>query len=342
MELTERQKRILAEIIHYYCETGEPVGSKNLKDAMGLNISSATIRNEMSELAELGFLEQPHTSSGRIPSGQGYRFYVDVLMRRRELDQQEKQALDRMIPRQVSHPDQLLDSVAQALANLTSCAALSTTPADDNAAVKTVQVIPTGSHCAIIVLLTTSGLMRSCYCRTTALLTPELIERFMSVVRAEVVARPLSSFQPASLQTIAAGLDDHSLALAPMLSALFDLLRDAGETELKLQGEANLLSHREFGSERVQELLRLFGQPHPIIMMLEKGPFPVNIMIGEETKVPALSDSSMVVARYSFGGKHKGQIGIIGPQRIPYERIVPRLEYLAQSLGQLFAQFLEE
>ena len=200
-ELTDRKLQILAAVVREYSETGEPVGSKSL--AADLNLSSATIRNEMSELAELGLLEQPHTSAGRVPTAKGYRLYVNQLMHRQPLSERDKREIDDMLPGQVEDPGVLAEAAARALAELTDCAAVTTTPADDQATVKQVRVLPLSRQTVVVAALTSSGLMKSRICLVEGGVTPDMLEKFIRFAEEQLYGLPLSDFQQGLTQTLA-------------------------------------------------------------------------------------------------------------------------------------------
>lgn len=176
MELSERRQRILAAIVEQFIASGEPVGSKALCNLFELSISSATIRNEMAALAELGLIEQPHTSAGRVPSHLGYRYYVDHLMSCRALGVKQRHALEESMVVHSGDPEQILEQAGELLAEITNCAAVSTTPADESAMIRKVDLLPMGGRTIMLVLVTSNGVVRSRGCRLPEPVTPELIE----------------------------------------------------------------------------------------------------------------------------------------------------------------------
>ena len=215
MELSPRKKQILAAIVKTYIETGEPVGSKALSQVLDLGLSPATLRNEMSDLCELGYLEQPHTSAGRIPTSAGYRLYIKQLMTPAQPDEETKAAIDDALESTVSDPERMVGTAGQVLADLTGLPALSATVANETAAVKRVEVIPMGRRSVLLVLITSDGAARSRLCRTDYPLSPGLLERFARLAAAEIEGAELSAFQPALLQTLVAGAGEYGFACWP-------------------------------------------------------------------------------------------------------------------------------
>ena len=341
MDLTPRKMQVLAKVVELYIQTGEPVGSKAVCDALGQSYSSATIRNDMSELSERGYLEQPHTSAGRVPSQKGYRLYIDKLMRPYQLTREDKQKLQSLMPRDIFEPDAFLKAVGQALAEFTQYACISTTPVDGGAKVQRVELIPMTRKIFLFVLLTTTGFMKSRTVRTEAQVAPEHLELFLRVVNAQVAGMPLSAVTPALAQTIAAALGGLALYLAPLLDVLLETARDACEAQLRLDGEANLLSHREFVGDKAQKLFSFLTRHDLLISLLSRNAGATNVVIGGEAQEDALDSSSIVTARYQVGGRNLGQIGIIGPTRMDYVHLIPSIEYFAAMMGKILSESVD-
>lgn len=337
-ELTDRKLQILAAVVREYSETGEPVGSKSL--AADLNLSSATIRNEMSDLAELGLLEQPHTSAGRVPTAKGYRLYVNQLMHRQPLSERDKREIDDMLPGQVEDPGVLAEAAARALAELTDCAAVTTTPADDQATVKQVRVLPLSRQTVVVAALTSSGLMKSRICLVEGGVTPDMLEKFIRFAEEQLYGLPLSDFQQGLTQTLAVQMGD--LSLLPIMAALQETLASAAQAELLLQGQSNLLKHRRFGGERAVRLLEFLSRGRPLLRILHHSGEGVQVVLGNETGEEALEHSGLVVSPYRVGDREMGSIGVIGPDRMDYEHIIPSLEYFAYRIGRLLSDALDE
>ncbi len=341
MELSPRKKQILAAIVKTYIETGEPVGSKALSQVLDLGLSPATLRNEMSELSELGYLEQPHTSAGRVPTSAGYRLYIQELMKPAEPDEKTKAAIDDALENSVSDPEQMVSTAGQALADLTGLPALSATVANETASVRRVEVIPMGRRSLLLVLITSDGVARSRLCRTERPLTTGLLERFTRLTAKEVEGKELSAFQPALLQTLVAEAGEYGFALMPLLAALFHMADEICASKLSLKGESNLFSFSELEKE-ARQLIDLISRRDAILSLLAGIHGPVEVVFGGDTPIAALRPSSLVVARYKLGDKELGRIGVIGPTRMAYEQLIPSIEYFAAKLGSLLTQAMED
>ena len=201
MELVERKQKILTAIIDSYIQTGEPVGSKALVEMLGNAVSSATIRNEMAELASWGYLEQPHTSAGRIPTAKAFRLYIDHLMRRQALSDEDQKDIDDMLAGSAGDPERLIGEASQALAESTGCAAVSTTPSEQGAVIRRIEIMRVSSRSAALLLMTGSGVLRSRVCRfdgdvetdTLQMLCNVLTENFLGAQLTDIGAQPLAA-----------------------------------------------------------------------------------------------------------------------------------------------------
>ena len=338
MLLTQREASILNAVIRSYIITGEPVGSKALRDAQSMNLSPATIRAAMNRLCELGLLEQPHTSAGRIPTAAGYRYFIENLLPNCRLPQAIKDQIDSIFPHCSQQPDSLVEDSCEALAELTGCAALLTTPADREAYIKSVRLMQVSRHTAILVLLTSSGMMKSRIFRFELPVSSALLEKIDAVLRQEVYNLPLDELNPVMMQGLLLTLGEDSLAAAPAISALMDAANDIAESQVKLKGETNLLTHREFSAERAKMLFDYLQNDLALLHILRRTGDGLSIILGNETGEDALNSSGMIVTHYSIGDRDVGAIGILGPDRMDYEHIIPSVLYFKDKLGGLLTE----
>lgn len=330
MELSERKRALLTAVIRDYVHTGEPVGSKVLCDALG-GLSSATIRNEMSDLADMGYLDQPHTSAGRVPTLKAFRLYIDALMQAADLPFDEQRALATAIADGGADGEHALSAAGVALAKLTGCAAITTSVADSSTTIHGIELMPMSLHSGLIVLVTSAGAVHSKLCRFSAMLTPQAVELFMKLTHEVLIGTELATFNPASVQTLIASLGERGLELVPLISALAGLIEQAGESQLSVYGQANLLGFREFSPQKARQIFDLFTRRDEVISLLSRR---TGVIFGGETCFDALDTSSLVVARYRMGNRsHTGYIGVIGPTRMNYDRIIPSINFAAELLG---------
>ena len=342
MELSLRKQKILAAVVDLYIATGEPVGSRLLCKMLDFNVSSATVRNEMSDLSAEGLLEQPHTSAGRVPSQKGYRVYIDSLMKRTPISGDEKRYIDSLILPSAYDPEKLLDGAASMLANMTKFAAVSTTPESSSAAVKAVQFVQTGRRTAMALLMTSNGITKSRIFHCDFDLTPEILHVFFRVLNEKLIGVPVASITPGYIQSLAASLDDMSILISSALMAIAQAARESLESEVCLDGEINLVFSSEFGQDEIRRILDFLSRPAELCSLLtrHRDGSGIKVLIGDETRRPELRDSSVVVSRYAVSGRDSGVIAIIGPTRMNYGKIISNMEYLSDSVGRILTRLL--
>ncbi len=341
MQLDNRKLRILAAIVETYTATGEPVGSKLVAYLLGGDISPATVRNEMAALFDMGLIEQPHTSAGRIPSHLGYRVYVDKLMRCEALSQQERDQIDALFNIHNPDPDRLLEDAAQALANRTGCATISTTFTPYSVAVRQLELIPVGERTVVLVLVTTNGIIRNRVCRVEFQLTPQILQFFQSFVNGRLAGRSVGEITNHYMNSAAVALGEYARVFNPLLSAIFELCREVSNGQYYQSGASNLLDYQEF-RQVAHELFGLLERRDDVVKTFTPDQSGVEIKIGRENAPAELSGSSLVVAKYRIGEDSMGAIGVIGPVRMDYSRLVPHLEYFAETLGKLLSDALDD
>ena len=340
-EMSERKKLILAAVVEQYIKTGEPVGSKGLISSSGLNVSSATIRNEMSELAAMGLLEQPHTSAGRVPSSQGYRYYIDNLMKNREIDDINRRLIEVGISSVAGDPERLLAQAGEILAEMTNCAAVSTTPPGECSIIRRVELVAVGTRTAMLVLLTSNGMLKSRLCRLDCELSPRIYEAFYNITASTLAGRSVSEIGVATMQTAAASLGPDAITMLPLLAAASELAQSAAQAQIKLEGQSNLLSHGDYGHSAL-ELMEFLNNIEPISRVFGDIHGGFDVKISSENLYRQLQNSSVIAAKYCVNGKDAGTIGLIGPTRMDYEKIIPSVRYLTDIVGSLITQALEE
>ena len=335
---SQRKQRILAAIVELYNETGEPVGSKRLMERLPDEVSSATIRNEMAQLAEQGFLEQPYTSAGRIPSPMGYRYYIDNLLPLRELPEEERSRLEEELRHRAREPELLLENAGKLLAELTTCAALCIPAAGTEIRVKRIEIAPLGRYMAMLALQASNGAVKSKIVRTEVELTPLALEAFADLAREKIIGAQLDSFTQAGIQSLAAQAGPQFLAVAPLLIGVVELAEEAGSREV-LVGEHNLFHYPQLepnATALLQYLQNASFKQH----FMGLSPTQVKVILGSES---ALSPGiTVLVSPYAIGGDIGGLLGIIGPQRLDYAKIIPGLRFIAALLGNMLTRGLDE
>ncbi len=341
MNLDSRKLKILTAIVEIYIETGEPVSSKMLNQRLDLSVSPATIRNDMSALFDLGLLEQPHTSAGRVPSHLGYRIYVDQLMRPKPISEEERRQIDALFNVRDPDPDRLLEDAAEALADFTNCATVSTTITPKSVLVKRIEIVPAGIRTVVILLIATNGVIKNRVCRVDFRVTGEILEFLNQFTNGRLVGKSVNEISQRYINAIAVTLGDYSQLFTPVLAAVYDLCREVNEGQFYASGGENLLGYREFG-DIARELLQTMHDKDQILGLIGSKKDAVFITIGKENTKSELTDTSVVVTKYRIGAQNEGAIGVIGPVRMDYAKLIPHLEYFSRTLGKLLAETFEQ
>ena len=339
MELTDRKQKILVAIIEKYIESGEPVGSKTLSEAFGNTVSPATIRNDMADLASLGFLIQPHASAGRIPSPKGYRYYVDRLMSKKDLGDTERKAIEATLLSHGGEPEQLLEDASALLAQMTNCVAIATTLSDENETVSKIELMPLGKSTLLLVVISSSGLIKNRVCRLSTDVSDTLVEQFRSVVSEHFIGVPVNEIGTVTIQTVAASLGSAGMDMYPLLIALSEMLREISERGVLLEGESNILGFES--AENAKSLMQFLSSTEGIKNIISEEKGGLSVVIGSENPHKELRDSSLIIARYKIDGNDAGALGIIGSTRIDYAKLIPHIEYLTDLVGRLLSDVIE-
>lgn len=340
-ELSERKQRVLAAMIEAYIRTGEPVGSKALAELLDNAVSSATIRNEMAELTQLGYLSQPHTSAGRIPTPSAFRLYIDRLMPRRPLEEEKRQDIDQMLAGAGSDPERLIADAAESLAELTGCAAVSTSPSERSATVRRLELMRISPRMAAVVMMTSSGLIRNRLCCFDEPVSAERLREMAGRLEERFGGMPLCDITLPTVQGLVMSFGADGLRMVPLLTTLLELAEEAAEAEVTLKGQFNLLQHPDYDSERARLLLGFLSRQELLTSMLAACTGGLRVVLGSESVRPELSGSSLIVTHYKGGNGGDGTIGVIGPLRMDYAATIPRIEYLAAVLSRMLGRLNE-
>lgn len=340
MELTQRKERILYSVVSNYIDTGDPVGSKGIAEAIG--VSSATVRNEMAELIELGLLEQPHTSAGRVPTLQGYRAYVDRLAGPAELPDGEKKYLDSFLLSSSYDPERLLSCVAKVSALYTKFASIITTPNNHMAKVKAVQFVQTSRRTAMLILLSSSGTMKNKVFHCDFDLTSEMLRMFFRLFNERVPGVLVSDITLPFVQTLGASFGELSILAGPALLALYEVAQATLETDIYISGQMNLLFYPELEHAGIRSIFNFFEDKEALSLLLTDGTKRLNVLIGNESNRHELINTSLVIAKYSVDGKETGEIAVLGPVRMDYSKIMATVSYLSIQVSTMLTMLMRE
>ena len=341
MKLDIRKLKILTAIVETYIDTGEPVSSKILAQQLGFSVSSATIRNDMAALFEMGLLEQPHTSAGRVPSHLGYRVYVYQLMHCKPLSEEERREIDALFNVRDPDPDKLLEDAAQALADYTNCATVSTTITPKTVLVKRVEIVPAGTRTVVVLVIATNGVIKNKVCRVDFRVTGEIVEFLNQFANGRLVGRSVNDISQWYINSISVTLGDYSQLFIPVLATIYELCREINDGQFYTSGGANLLNYKEL-ADIARDLLSAMANREQLLGVIGSKSDAVFITIGKENNQSELTDTSVVVTKYRIGEQNSGAIGVIGPVRMDYAKLIPHLEYFSQTLGKLLAETFEQ
>ena len=335
MELSPRKQAVLAAVTKAYIETGEPIGSKALTLILKNAPSSATIRSEMSELCDLGLLTQPHTSAGRIPTSRGFKLYVDTLMRHDKISESDKAFIDRGLKNLHTAPEKIPQTAGELLSELTGLPTVTCFKAEQAPKVKRAELVRISRSSVLLWLLTADGRARSRIFRTGLPYTPELDLKFSELTEKKVKGKPVNELTRAYMQSVTAAAG--SLDLAPVISALFEMAQGIEESEVTLSGEAAFYNICE-SEAAARQILYLVDLKEPIISIMDGIDGKAGVVFGAETGFKELWGDTVIAAKYSVGGRYNGAIGLIGPNRISYDRLIPVVEYTASMLSEIMTE----
>lgn len=335
--LNERKQRILHAVVTDYIHSAEPVGSRTISRRYDLDLSAATIRNEMSDLEELGFLMQPHTSAGRIPSQKGYRFYVDALMDATQLTLQEETYLAGFFKQlqKMREIDQIIQQTAKVLSVITSYTSLVLGPQFRRSAFKQMRLIPLDSERALVVLITDTGYIRNKVIDLPQALSSEELANIVNYLNEQLAGQTVESLSDTRLRQMRSDLYARMDLLNHMLQ-LLEESTDSNEGRVFLGGTSNILNQPEFKDvEKVRHLLTLFEEGNRLSFVLETSLEGVTIRIGTENVISEMSDCSLVTATYQLHNRPVGAIGVLGPTRMEYSKVIAVIEHIAGQLNNL-------
>ncbi len=339
MRLDERKFLILQAIIDDYIMTAVPVGSRTISRKQGVGFSPATIRNEMSDLEELGYLDQPHTSAGRVPSPKAYRLYVDHLLKVGEVTREDAEKISAYLNQRAMQVEQVVKRAAQVLSDVTQYTSLVMAPKMETLFIKRVQLVPVSDQKALMVVVTNEGLFKDAVIRVPEGLAPE---HFFELSR--MLTEQLEGLSPTQVRRrfadIFLGMRENRKLLAGVLDVIENRLVEEEKGGVVVGGSANLLSYPEYADvEKARNFLSVLESREKLYPLLRQaGAMEFTIRIGPENDLPELSECSLVTANYSMGDAASGTIGIIGPTRMNYGRVLSVLSYM----GRMITEMLQE
>ena len=337
MDLTDRKKQILKVVVEDYIRTAEPVGSKAIAAEMGGSVSSATIRNELSDLVELGYLEQPHTSAGRVPSPKGYRLYVNELMERQRLSLAETEKINQSLQMKMEELDRVISQAGRAVSSFVNYPAYVATAGKGSITASRFDLLPVDEKSCIVVMMMGDNRVKSQLLRMQLKVDTEQMPTLVNLLN--------SNFTGISADEMNRRLVDVSEQVTPQMFLLLsqtiayaaDVLEEAGQKEVFTVGTSQLLKLPEFrDADKAHQLMSFLSDSKENLPVPDEG--PMKILIGPENVSEALQDTSVVVASYDIGNDMRGLIGVVGPTRMDYGTVAARLSGFAEGLTRLFGK----
>ena len=340
MELTDRKKKVLRSIVDLYIRTAEPVGSKAISELPDMNYSSATIRNEMADLLAMGYLEQPHTSAGRIPSAAGYRLYVDELMADYRLSMDETKQLSASFDEKMQQVDKLMERVAKLVSQATDLPAISMAARNAAATVKRFELIMAGQGSIILVVMLSTDEVINKLIKLPLQVEETDLKLLSAVLNATMTDIPQEDFSPELLERVVRSAGNAAMLVPVVVDFATDALRGKGGTNLAVAGQMRLLGQPEYRDvDKAQRVITSLDEEAlsnlPAVMMNANG---TKVLVGPENVASELKDTSVVMTKFDIGDGMQGMIGVVGPTRMDYAKVTARLSYFAESLSKMFAK----
>jgi len=340
MELTERKKKVLRSIVDLYIRTAEPVGSKAIAELPDMNYSSATIRNEMADLTTMGYLEQPHTSAGRIPSAAGYRLYVDELMMDYRLSMDETRSINTAIEEKMQRVDKMVEKVARLVSQATDLPAISMAARNAGATAKRFDLIRAGEGSFILVIMLSTDEVINKLIKLPVNVEEGDLKVLGALLNATMTGISADEFTPELMERLMNSAGAAAALVPVILEFTVETLRRQGNANMAVAGQMRLLGQPEYRDvDKAQRVLTSLDEEAlsnlPAVMQGTNG---TQVLVGPEHVARELKDTSVVMTKFDIGDGMHGMIGVVGPTRMDYAKVTARLSYFAESLSKMFAK----
>ena len=343
MDLNERKIKILEAIINDYIATAEPIGSRTIAKKYDMGISSATIRNEMSDLEEMGFIIQPHASAGRVPSDKGYRLYVDSLMKQETLSDEQEDYLRRMVVQNVNQIEYLMRETAKAIAVLTQYTTVVSEPRTQRTRVKHVQLVPLDEFAVIVMVVSDAKTVKNMVVRVSRPPSYEVLSNLSVALNAHLQGMSSEMLTSDLLAKLEQAFGEYRALIPSIMEAVVSALGNGEDVRIYTSGMRNLLAFPEFSDvEKAKAIFQTLEEKDALVSLLRDDQTEqTQIIIGAENEIIRLHDCSIIKANYDLGGQMRGSIGIVGPTRMDYAQVVSVLNGLVRNVNRVM-QTLED
>lgn len=339
MVLDERKIKILHAIIRNYLETGEPVGSRTISKYTDLELSPATIRNEMSDLEEMGYIIQPHTSAGRIPSDKGYRLYVDSMMDEKDKEIEE---LKEVIIEKENKMETMLKSVAKVLANNTNYASMISAPAIVGNKIKFLQLSRIDSHQILAVVVAEGNVIKNNVIDVDEELSDETLLKLNLLLNTNLCGKAIEEITLPMITSIKQKAGAHQAVVSDVIDAIAESIKVEEDLQIYTSGTTNIFKYPELSdNQKASDIIHTFEEKQQLSQLVtesldNESKTGIQVYIGDETPIQTMKDCSIVTATYDLGDGMRGTIGIVGPKRMDYDRVVSTLKHITHQLDELY------
>lgn len=342
MDLSERKKKILRAVVESYVQTAEPVGSKAVLELAGLNVSSATIRNELADLTEQGYLEQPHTSAGRIPSPKGYRLYVNELMEEQRLSLEETRQINEALHLKMKELDKVIDQAGRMVSQLTNYPAFALAGGARRTTIRRFDLIMVDVNSFIVVVMTDNNVVKNKLIHLPAELSEPQLQLLTTLLNSSFVGKTLDELTPELMRVAEHAAGSSYGLISLVVSFAMEVLDDMENSPVYTAGTSHILNHPEYQDVgKAKKLMNYLSEDQSLVQSLAlptMGDENTRILIGPENVADELKDTSVVLASYDIGDGLRGVIGVVGPTRMDYAKVAAKLSYVADGLSKLFGQ----
>ena len=340
MEMTERQKKVLRSIVDLYIRTAEPVGSKAIAELPDMQYSSATIRNEMADLTAMGYLDQPHTSAGRVPSAAGYRLYVDELMQDYRLSLDETQSINMALEEKMQKVDKLVEKVAKLVSQATDLPAISMASRYGGVTVRRFDLILAGEGSFILVVMLSNDEVVNKLIKLPLSITERDLQVLSALLNATMTDLTREEFTQGLLEKVMRSAGNGASLVPVIVEFTAEALQRQTDTNMVVTGQMRLLTQPEYRDvDKAQKIMTSLDEEAlinlPAVMQNANG---TQVLVGPENVAQELKDTSVVMTKFDIGDGMQGMIGVVGPTRMDYAKVTARLSYFAESLSKMFAK----
>lgn len=340
--LDERSKRILRDLVAHYCITGEPVGSRTLSKKGRMNLSPATIRNVLADLEEMGYIMQPHTSAGRVPTEKGYRFYVNNLLRSHELNEIQRQLIDERFKRTSGSLEELLLLTTNLLSSLSHNIALAVAPNLEKLFLENIQFVPVHNHRILAIVVARGGMVYNKIIELDEAYSPEELGRIANYLKTEYSQLTLPAIRKRIIDLMKQEQTqyDQMLRRAALLGQKALDIEAVNGGELYVDGASQIANYPDFSLLKTRGLLEALEEKSRIVRVLTQciEGEGINILIGSENRQPQLRDFSLISSPYRYKDQPIGTVGILGPLRMEYDRVIPLVDHIAKVVSKILTQ----